>query len=387
MRRRFVRHPVHSLFHGGGWLADRFSKRTITRSVKVFELGIMLFAAAGLGLKNLPMELGAIFLMGVHSALFGPSKYGLLPELLPLEKLSWGNGVLGLGHLSCHHHRHDGRGVFSAHFAGAQVWSGLVLAALAIGGWAVSAGITKVPAAAPEKPFRANVAGELWRELRLMRPDPALWWANWGNTWFFFLAALLQMNLFVHAKDVLRLNDTQNGCLQASLAIGIGVGSLVAGLISRGRIEYGLIPLGTLGLAGTAAVLASPALNAPGFGFGLAVLGFFGGFFIVPVSALLQHRPSPGNKGGVLAAANLLSFVGIFLASGVYYLLVHLFGLHSSGIFLLSAAFTGLTALAIIWQRPGFLTEFFRSRFGNSSEAKPKEIASLNRLERLAGKF
>jgi len=109
-------------------------------------------------------------------------------------------------------------------------------------------------------------------------------------------------------------------------------------------------------------------------------LGFFGGFFIVPVSALLQHRPSPRNKGGVLAAANLLSFVGIFLASGVYYLLVHLFGLNSSGIFLLSAAFTGVTALAIIWQRPGFLTEFFRSRFGNSSGAKHNVLPSINRL-------
>jgi acyl-[acyl-carrier-protein]-phospholipid O-acyltransferase/long-chain-fatty-acid--[acyl-carrier-protein] ligase len=181
-----------------------------------------------------------------------------------------------------------------------------------------------------------------------MRPDKALWWANWGNTWFFFLAALLQMNLFVHAKDILRLNDTQNGCLQAALAIGIGVGSLVAGLVSRGRIETRLIPLGAVGLAGTAAALAWPGLNALTFGLGLAVLGFFGGFFIVPVSALLQHRPSSENKGGVLAAANLLSFVGIFLASGVYYVLAHLLGLHSAAIFLISAAFTGLTALGIM---------------------------------------
>jgi acyl-[acyl-carrier-protein]-phospholipid O-acyltransferase/long-chain-fatty-acid--[acyl-carrier-protein] ligase len=335
----------------GGWLADRFSKRAITRSVKIFELGIMLFAAAGLGLKNLPMELGAIFLMGVHSAIFGPSKYGLLPELLPLEKLSWGNGVLELGTFLAIITGTMAGAFFSAHFAGAQSWSGLLLAGLAVGGWAVSAGIAKVPAAAAGKPFRANFAGELWSQLSLMRCDKALWWANWGNAWFFFLAALLQMNLFVHAKDILRLNDTQNGCLQAALAIGIGLGSLVAGLVSRGRIETRLIPLGAAGLAGTAAALAWPSLNALTFGVGLAVLGFFGGFFIVPVSALLQHRPSRENKGGVLAAANLLSFVGIFLASGVYYLLVHWFGLHSAAIFLVSAAFTGLTALGILLQR------------------------------------
>ena len=127
----------------GGWLADRFSKRTITRSVKLFELGIMLFAAVGLSLKNLPMELGAIFLMGVHSALFGPSKYGLLPELLPLEKLSWGNGVLELGTFLAIITGTMAGAFFAAQFAGAQVWSGLALAALAIGGWAMSAGITK----------------------------------------------------------------------------------------------------------------------------------------------------------------------------------------------------------------------------------------------------
>ena len=345
----------------GGWLADRFSKRAICRSVKIFEMGVMLFAAAGLGLKNLPMELGAIFLMGAHSAVFGPSKYGLLPELLPLERLSWGNGILELGTFLAIIIGTMAGAFFSAHFAGAQSWSGLLLAALAVGGYAVSAGITRVPAAAPGKPFRPNFAGELWRQLRIMRPDKALWWANWGNTWFFFLAALLQMNLFVHAKDVLRLNDTQNGFLQAALAIGIGVGSLVAGLISRGRIECGLIPIGAIGLAGTAAVLACPALNALTFGLCLTALGFFGGFFIVPVSALLQHRPSRENKGGVLAAANLLSFVGIFAASGAYYVMGHLFRLNSAGIFLLSAGFTGLSALCITWRRPDFLAEFVRN--------------------------
>lgn len=348
----------------GGWLADRFSKRSITRSIKIFELGIMLFAATALGLKNLPMELGSIFLMGVHSAIFGPSKYGLLPELLPLEKLSWGNGLLELGTFLAIIIGTMAGAFFSSHFAGAQAWSGLVLAALAIGGYTVSAGITKVPAAAPEKPFRLNFAGELWSQLQIMRPDKALWWANWGNTWFFFLAALLQMNLFVHAKDSLHLNDTQNGGLQAALAIGIGVGSLVAGLVSRGRIEYGLIPLGTFGLAGAAAALAWPGMSALPFGLSLTVLGFFGGFFIVPISALLQHRPTRENKGGVLAAANLLSFVGIFLASGVYYLLVHWFGLGSSAIFLLSAVVAGLTALWISWQRPDFLAEFARNLTG-----------------------
>ena len=122
----------------------------------------------------------------------------------------------------------------------------------------------------------------------------------------------------------------------------------MAGLISRGRIEYGLIPLGTLGLAGTAAALACPALNVLAFGLGLAVLGFFGGFFIVPVSALLQHRPSRENKGGVLAAANPALLCGhFFLASErVYYLLGPALRVEILRHLLpSSAAFTTLTAV------------------------------------------
>ena len=347
----------------GGWLADRFSKRSITRVVKIFELGIMLFAAAGLGEQSLSMQLSAAFLMGVHSALFGPSKYGLLPELLPLEKLTWGNGVLELGTFLAIITGTMAGAFLSDHLAGGQAWSGLLLALLAVGGYFLSGGITKVPAAAPEKPFQPNFARELWTQLRVMRQDKALWLANWGNTWFFFLAALLQMNLFVHARDMLHLTDTQSGLLQAALAIGIGLGSLVAGLASRGHIEYGLISLGTIGLALTGGALAWPGMSPTAFGSFLALLGFSGGFFIVPVSALLQHRPKRENKGGVLAAANLLSFIGIFLASGVDYVLATLMRMSPPAIFLFCAVLTAITAVFIILERPSALLNFGRNLF------------------------
>lgn len=344
----------------GGWLADRYSKRLVTRAVKVFELGIMLFAAAGLGMKNLPMELAAVFLMGVHSALFGPSKYGLLPEVLPLSKLSWGNGILELGTFLAIITGTMAGAFLSAHFAGAQVWSGVILAVLAVIGYFLSAGVTRVAPAAPTKPFQPNFIRELWIQMGVMKKDRALWLANWGNSWFFFLAALLQMNLFIHARDVLHLTDTESGLLQAALAIGIGLGSVVAGYASRGRIEYALIPLGALGLAITGGALALPGLSATSFGAILALLGFAGGFFIVPVAALLQHRPAAANRGGVLAASNLLSFVGIFLASGVDYLLVSLLGMHTPAIFLACAIFAAISAVFILRERPSALAEYAR---------------------------
>jgi acyl-[acyl-carrier-protein]-phospholipid O-acyltransferase/long-chain-fatty-acid--[acyl-carrier-protein] ligase len=332
----------------GGWLADRYSKRSVTRAIKLFELGIMLFAAAGLGLNQLPMQLISVFLMGVHSALFGPAKYGLLPELVPHEKLSWGNGILELTTFLAIILGTMAGAMLSEHLAGAQVWSGLILAVIAVIGYLLSGSITRVPAAAPQKRFHANFVRELWTQIKVMRQDKALWFANWGNTWFFFLAAVLQMNLLVHAKDVLLLTDTQNGYLQAALAIGIGVGSFAAGHLSRNHIEYRLIPAGIVGMMIAGGMLAVPGMSAIAFSVCLTLLGFFGGFFIVPVSALLQHRPRKENKGSILAAANLLSFVGILLASAVHYVLAKTLDLHSASIFLACAMFIGITLVFVM---------------------------------------
>ena len=165
----------------GGFFADHFSKRTVTVSVKVLEVFIMAFATLGFALKNLPMGLAAIFLMGVHSAIFGPSKYGLLPELLPEKRLSWGNGILELGtFLAIILGMMAGAELF-ARFAGRQAWSGAVLVALALVGLAFSLGITRVPAADPARRFRANFLGDLRAQIRVMRAIACSGWPAWAT--------------------------------------------------------------------------------------------------------------------------------------------------------------------------------------------------------------
>ncbi|MHB8522656.1 MAG: acyl-[ACP]--phospholipid O-acyltransferase [Limisphaerales bacterium] len=324
----------------GGYLADRYSKRTMTIVVKIFEIFVMLFALTALVLNRLGLELAGVFLMGVHSAIFGPSKYGLLPELLPERRLSWGNGILELGTFLAIILGTMVGGIFSDVFHGHQHWSGMILIGLAVCGLVTSLGISRVPAADPAKKFNPNFVAELFRQVRVVRKDHVLWLAMLGNTYFFFLAALLQFNIVIYGKDVLHLSDTHNSYLQAAVAIGIGLGSFAAGYLSGGKIEYGLVPLGSIGLTAFAVVLGIPGLSFLSFAVNLALLGFFGGFFIVPVAALLQHRPEKENKGGVLAAANLLSFVGVFLASGVFYLMATVAHLGSSQIFLVCAGFT-----------------------------------------------
>ena len=331
----------------GGYLADRFSKRSVTLWTKVFEILVMLLALAALATQNLPLEMAAVFLASTQAAIFGPSKYGLLPEILPPERLSWGNGIIELGTFLAIIAGSVAAGIMAEAFRGHQGYSGTILVGCAIVGLLFSQGITRVPAADPLKKFRANAFQDLWSQLKLIRSDRVLYLAVLGNTYFWFLGALLQFNIIVYGQDVLKLSSSSNSLLQAAIAIGIGVGSLAAGFLSAGTIEYGLIPLGSVGMTVLGILLATGGLSFNAVLMLLAGLGFAGGFFIVPINALIQHRPEEDKKGGVIATANLLSFVGIGGASGVYYLVTRFAHLGPAAVFLW-ASFATLAATAYV---------------------------------------
>jgi len=339
----------------GGYLADRFSKRSVTIWTKVFEVGVMLFAAAALVGPNLYLALAAIFLVCTQGALFGPSKYGLLPELLPQEELSWGNGVLELGTFLAIILGSMSGSFLAGAFSGREVYSGALLLGFTVVGLLSSFGISRVPAAAPAKRFSPAALIDIWTPAKLIRGDRVLWLAVLGNTYFFFVGGLLQFNIFIYGQDILHISSAEGGLLQAAIAIGIGVGSLTAGYLSAGKIEYGLVPLGSLGMTALGLCLAIPDLSFRAVLVLLAVLGFFGGFFIVPISALIQHRPEEDKKGGVIAAANWFSFVGIGAASGVYYAATHRLGLSPGGIFFWSALGTLAATAYVLYLLPDSL--------------------------------
>ena len=209
------------------------------------------------------------------------------------------------------------------------------------------------------EPFQRHARLDNHEVARLIRRDRPLWLAVVGNAYFFAIAALIQFLIVIYAKDVLHISDpVKAGYLQAAIAIGIGLGSFAAGYLSGGKIETGLIPFGAVGLTVCAACLGQPRLSFGEVAAGLAALGFFGGFFIVPVSAMLQHRPAREQKGGVLAAANLLSFVGIFLASGVFYLCASVLRLSAPDIFLLVAVATLAATIYLLILLPDALLRF-----------------------------
>ncbi|HKE32619.1 MAG TPA: MFS transporter, partial [Candidatus Angelobacter sp.] len=336
----FLAVPFLVFSMAGGFLADRFSKRRVTISTKLIEIAAMTIAVVALAMRSLPLELTALFLVATQAALFGPSKYGLLPEILPEKWLSWGNGILELGTFLAIITGMISAAQFAGRFHGREVYVGIVLLALAVIGLGFSLAIGKYPPAAPEKKFKLNFLGDLFQQVRIIRSDRPLFLAILGNTYFWFLGTLFLQTVLVYGTDVFHLAPGENSILHAGTALGIGVGSAIAGYLSGNKIEYGLIPLGALGMTVMAALVGGMSHSFFAAGTLLAFLGFFAGFFAVPVNALIQHRPAPGTKGGIIAAGNLLSFLGVPAASAVYYLLASKGHLSPRGVFLTGSAIT-----------------------------------------------
>lgn len=336
----FLALPFLLFSMAGGFLADRCSKRQVTLSTKIIEITAMAVAVLALAIHSLPLELTVLFVVATQAALFGPSKYGLLPEILSEKWLSWGNGILELGTFAAIIGGMVSAAQFVDRFHGLEVYAGVILLVLAIIGFCTSLAIERYPAAAPEKKFRVNFLGDLLQQVRIIRADRPLFLAILGNTYFWFLGTLFLQTVLVYGSDILHLAPRKTSVLHGGTALGIGIGSAIAGYLSGNKIEYGLIPLGALGMTVMAALVGGMSHSFVMAGVLLATLGFFAGFFAVPVNALIQHRPAPNQKGGIIAAGNLLSFLGVPAASGVYYLLATKGHLSPQGVFLTGAAIT-----------------------------------------------
>jgi acyl-[acyl-carrier-protein]-phospholipid O-acyltransferase/long-chain-fatty-acid--[acyl-carrier-protein] ligase len=293
-------------------LGDRISKRTLILATKLLELvlmacGTVALAAAHGGLPGL-IVLG---LMGVQSAFFAPAKYGILPEIVPHEKLAASNGLLEmwsflaiiLGTVA---------GGLLLEAAGAQVWiAGAALTGFAAIGLGFAFQVPAVAAAGG----RESLAGVVRGSWRAARADRVLWLAIVGSAYYWGIASLLGQDLLIYGKNVVGLGDDAAGAPLAVLAIGVGIGALLAGRISRHKVEYGLIPLGALGI--TLATFVFWCLR-PGLG-GMFVLmaciGVASGFVVVPLNALIQWRAPRDRRGAIIAFANFVAFAGILLGS------------------------------------------------------------------------
>ena len=341
----------------GGYLSDRYSKKMVAIGTKVAEVVIMVVATFALMQGDVVFIMAIIFLMSTQSAIFGPAKYGSLPELLPPEKLAWGNGVIGMGTNMAVILGMVAAGFVSSRFGADTAEAGVVLVGLAVVGLLFSFGITKVPSSNESKHFRINFAGELFRQVKRIYPDRPLFFAVLGEMFFFFVAAMIQLHLVIYGKEVLALDDLESSYLQATIAVGIGMGCLVAGYVSGKKIEYGLIPLGAMGMVVFSCLMSIEAPTKIWAYGNIGGLGFCGGFFLVPMMALIQQRPDKTDKGTVVATSSTLSFVGILLSAGVYFLLTSdmVLGLSAQQTFLAIGTLTFLGTAYIIYLLPDSL--------------------------------
>ena len=323
-----------------GQLATRFSKRTVTVSTKVAELGIMILAILGFVFDSDAMLVVVVFLLSTQSAFFGPSKYGLLPELLPERRLSWGNGVIQFGTTMAIIAGTVIAGVLKDQFEGNQHWSGVVLLGLSVVGLLCSTRISHVKPAAPDHQMRVNPMPELANSFEIIRRDRPLFLAVMGESFFWLLGALIQFCLMFYGKE-LELSDIKIGFMNGALACGIGFGCFLAGFLSRHKIAYGFVRIGVIGLM--ISILMIPLLKLdtfPSMAACLAAVGFFGGFYLVPLATTVQQRPDIKEKGAVIALSSTISFVGVALASLIYYVCKTQLGFSLLQIFMVCGAMT-----------------------------------------------
>jgi len=315
-----------------GYLSDRFSKRSSLVFWKFAEIGITIIALLGFYLGSVEgldigpiLVLSTVFLMGMHSAFFVPAKYGAMPEILQPHLLSKGNGILESASFLAVILGTVCGGILSDEqvFKGKEWLIGLLLVILAVIGALASLLIQKMPAANPNRPFPTNLFKPLVVNLKAMWKSRPLRLALMGLAFFTFLVAYMRATVYMHGESqVPRWRELETSVIVGMTAIGISIGGLVAGFLSGGKIELGLVPFGAWGMIVSCVVASAVLFHLAGLVVCIILIGFFSGFYTVPLFTLLQHRAPKSSKGDFVATNNFASVVGAITASILFKVLV-----------------------------------------------------------------
>jgi MFS family permease len=309
-----------------GYLADRYSKRQSLVFWKFAEIGITLVALTGFWLGSVHhhwigplLVLSTVFLMGTHSAFFVPAKYGAMPEILQPQLLSKGNGLLeSLSFLAVILGTVSG-GMLSYWFKEQEYKIGILLVVLAVIGAAASLLIQKMPAANPTRLFPTNLFKPLFINLRTLLRSRPLALAVLAIAFFTFMVAFMRGTMYMHGETRNpRWTELHTSIIVGVVALGVGLGSPLAGFLSGGKVELGLVPLGAVGMIFSLVLVAFTLDNETALVGWLVSIGFFTGFYIVPMFTLLQHRAPKASKGDLLATSNFVNVVGAISASALF---------------------------------------------------------------------
>jgi 1-acyl-sn-glycerol-3-phosphate acyltransferase len=357
-----------------GQLADKYEKSRLIRLVKIFEIAIMAIGFAGFALRSVTLLFIALALLGVHSTLFGPVKYAILPQTLSTEELVGGNGMVEMGtFIAILLGTIAGGLVVALRPAGPELAGGLAIA-IAVVGWLVSRAIPVTPAVAPDLRINWNPFTETWKNLKFAQGEIVVWRSMLGISWFWFYGAIYLAQLPVFTREVLGGDEHVFTFLLATFSVGIGAGSLLCEKMSGRKVELGLVPFGSIGLTLFALDLwlATRSMSATAQGglvaflaagthwrvaLDILLLGTFGGFYIVPLYALIQERSAPSHRSRIIAANNILNALFIVVSAAVAIGLLKA-GLTIPQLFLVVGLMNAAVALYIYALVPEFLMRF-----------------------------
>ncbi len=357
-----------------GQLADKIEKSRLIRFVKDFEIAVMLVAATGFITRNATLLYLSVFLMGLHSTLFGPVKYSYLPQHLKDTELTGGNGLVEMGTFVAILAGTIAGGILVKTGPSGPMYVAVGCLALAALGRTAAHFIPLSPAPQADLAINWNPFSETWRNLEIAARDRAVFHSLLGISWLWFFGSIFLTSFTPFARQVLGGDENVVTLLLAVFSIGIGLGALACERLSGRKVEIGLVPFGSIGMTLFAVDLWLATRGAAPTGLrgvgefardaaswrvmaDLFLLAMFGGLFSVPLYALIQSRAEPTHRARIIAANNILNALFMIVAALMATALLSA-GLTLPQLFLVVGLMNAAVAAYIYLLVPEFLMRF-----------------------------
>jgi 1-acyl-sn-glycerol-3-phosphate acyltransferase len=370
-----------------GQLADKYEKSRLIRQTRLAEVVLMCCGAVALYIGQVSLLLGVIFLLGVLATIFGPLKYSLMPQHLRQSELVGGNALVDAG-------------TFIAILVGtivggllaptsstvaaptvensgdAHLAAAVTMVAVAVVMYLCARAIPRAEATDPALKVNFNPITSTWEVIRFAAKTRAIFLSLLGISWFWLVGALILAQLPAYARDVIGGDKTVYTLLLAAFSIGTALGSLACERLSGHKVEIGLVPLGSIGMtvclldlyfehpgvhaAGAAIVSWKEFLSAGGWDIALdcALIGVFGGLFIVPLYALILQRSAESHRARIIACNNIMNAGFMVIAALLAIVWLEVLHFTIPQLFILAAVLNAVVATYIYSLVPEFLMRF-----------------------------